>query len=115
MLSAGDDYTLVLSGLLGDEERYPLRLLTFVDDNSEPDDGQGKLRWVDSSTEIVGFGLTRHSFIVNVRFIHVAAGFKALDVMLGDTRLFRKVGYGEHGELIGNGDALLMFMLLLLC
>lgn len=39
------DYTLVLSGLLSDQEKYPLRILTFEDDNSEPREGKAKLRY----------------------------------------------------------------------
>jgi hypothetical protein len=74
------DYTLVLSGLLTDQEKYPLRILTFEDDNTEPREGKAKLR-----------------------FIHVAGGFRALDVMLGDMRLWRKVGFGEHSELVSKG------------
>lgn len=42
------------------------------------------------------------------RFIHAAGGFRALDVMLGDMRLFRKVGYGEHSELVHKGRSCLI-------
>jgi len=76
------DYTIVITGLLSNLEKYPLRLMMFLDDNDDPDDGKAKLR-----------------------FIHAAAGFKPLDVILDDKLLFRRVAFGEHGQLIGSGYA----------
>jgi len=76
------DYTIVITGLLSNLEKYPLRLMTFQDDNNDPDEGKAKLR-----------------------FIHIAGGFNPLDVTLDGHRLFRRVAYGQHGELIGTGYA----------
>jgi hypothetical protein len=36
-------------------------------------------------------------------FIHAAAGFSPLDVMLGGQKIFSKVSFGEHGEIVGTG------------
>jgi hypothetical protein len=78
----GVDFTMVVTGLLSDLEKYPLRIITFIDDNTDPDDGQAKLR-----------------------FIHAAAGYSPLDVMLGGRKIFTKVSFGEHGEIVGTGYA----------
>jgi hypothetical protein len=82
VIISGVDFTMIITGLLSDLERFPLRIITFIDDNYDPDEGQAKLR-----------------------FIHAAAGYNPLDVMLGDRRIFSKVSFGEHGELVGTGYA----------
>jgi hypothetical protein len=82
LLISGVDYTMVLSGLLSDQEKFPLRVIPFLDDNTEPDDGQARFR-----------------------FIHAAAGFNQLDVVLGGRKIFTRVRFGEHGELVGTGYA----------
>jgi hypothetical protein len=76
----GVDFTMVLTGQLSDLEKYPLRIITFIDDNLDPGAGQAKFR-----------------------FIHAAAGFSPLDVMLGGQKIFSKVSFGEHGEIVGTG------------
>ncbi len=41
----GVDFTMVLTGLLSDLEKYPLRIITFIDDNLDPGAGQAKFRY----------------------------------------------------------------------
>jgi hypothetical protein len=49
----GVDFTMVVTGLLSDLEKYPLRIITFIDDNTDPDDGQAKLRYISNCSQSV--------------------------------------------------------------
>jgi hypothetical protein len=74
------DYTITITGLLSDLTRYPLRMISFIDDNDDPEEG-----------------------VAHLRFIHVAAGSGPMDVILGQEKLFIRVNYGEHGKITGTG------------